>query len=258
MNTQIKKAIRAGNSSAVLLPRSWLNKEVKVELVKKTPEMILLDTLEILKDNVSLEEIIGIYLTGSYARNEQDKNSDIDLVVITENTDKTINEGMYSILLVSLPLLKQKLKSDLLPIGPMLLEAKPILNKHLLSNLTIKLTKENIKKYLQTTQEKIDLLNQIIEKTRKSDKTYIDNSAVYTLVLRIRTLKIIEKLFQGDKYSKSDLIKILAKTSHGSNAYNSYLLIKNNERGESKTTYEEAERLLDYLKKQLKNITSSI
>ena len=258
MNTQIKKTIKAGNSSAVLLPKSWLNKEVKVELVKKTPEMILLDTLEILKDNVNLEEVMGIYLTGSYARNENDKNSDIDLIVITEDTDKTIVDGMYSILLVSLHLLKQKLKSDIMPVGPMLLEAKSLMNKHLLSTLTIKLTKENIKDYLETTKEKIDLLTQIIEKTKKSGKKYIDNSVVYTLVLRIRTLKIIEKLSHGDTYSKSDLIKILVKTSKGTNPYNSYLIIKNNEKGENKTTYEEAERLLEYLKKQLKNITSTI
>ena len=37
MSVQIKKAVKAGNSSAVVLPRAWLNKEVKIELFKKTP-----------------------------------------------------------------------------------------------------------------------------------------------------------------------------------------------------------------------------
>jgi len=30
MEIEIKKAIRAGNSSAVILPRAWLSKEVRV------------------------------------------------------------------------------------------------------------------------------------------------------------------------------------------------------------------------------------
>ena len=31
MEAQIKRAVKAGNSSAVILPRAWLNKEVRVE-----------------------------------------------------------------------------------------------------------------------------------------------------------------------------------------------------------------------------------
>ena len=49
MEIQIKKAVKAGNSSAVILPRTWLNKEVRIELVKKTPDIILSDMIKILK-----------------------------------------------------------------------------------------------------------------------------------------------------------------------------------------------------------------
>ena len=38
MNMEIKKTVKAGNSSAVILPRAWLNQEVRVELVKKSQE----------------------------------------------------------------------------------------------------------------------------------------------------------------------------------------------------------------------------
>src|SRR3989344_5523439 len=62
MDVQIKKTIKAGNSSAVVLPRAWLNKEVRIELVKKTPETILHDVLEILKKNIDLASVIGVYL----------------------------------------------------------------------------------------------------------------------------------------------------------------------------------------------------
>lgn len=52
MEFQIKKAIKAGNSSAVILPRDWLNQKVRIELVKKTPEVILSDVLEILREHI--------------------------------------------------------------------------------------------------------------------------------------------------------------------------------------------------------------
>jgi len=65
MEIQIKKAVKAGNSSAVILPRSWLNKEVRVELIKKTPEVMLLEIISIIKNYQEPNEIIGIYLKGS-------------------------------------------------------------------------------------------------------------------------------------------------------------------------------------------------
>ena len=113
MEIQIKKAIKAGNSSAVILPRAWLNKEVRVELIKKTPEMILNDVIEILRKNISLKWVIGIYLVGSYARQEQDENSDIDILVITDDIDKNmIEEGIYNLVIVSYQLLYQKLELE--------------------------------------------------------------------------------------------------------------------------------------------------
>ena len=45
MEIQIKKTVKAGNSSAVVLPKSWLNQNVRVELIKKTPEIMLLDVI---------------------------------------------------------------------------------------------------------------------------------------------------------------------------------------------------------------------
>ena|SRR3989338_929126 len=129
MDAEIKKTVRAGNSSAVILPRAWLDQEVRVELVKKTPEKILYETLSIASKHVALEEIIGIYLAGSYARGEEDRKSDIDILIITSDVDKEmIHEGIYNVLIVSDSLLKWKLENDILPIGPMLKEAVALLN----------------------------------------------------------------------------------------------------------------------------------
>src|SRR3989344_3201245 len=127
MNIEIKKTVKAGNSSAVILPRAWLNQEVRVELLKKNPETILLDVINTAKKHIELKKIIGIYLVGSYARGEESKDSDIDVMVISSNIDREmIHEGFYNILIVSEELLNQKLKQNLFPVGQMIKEAKPL------------------------------------------------------------------------------------------------------------------------------------
>lgn len=250
MEAQIKKAIKAGNSSAVVLPRSWLNKEVRVELFRKTPEIILSDVINIARKYVDIKEIIGIYLVGSYARGEEDDSSDIDMLVITKNVDKQmINEGIYNLLIVSSMLLKQKLDNDLFPIGQMLKEAKPILNSDYLDSIEVKVTKKNTKWYLETTKDKLKIIKKILDRIK--NKKDISDLVAYTLVLRIRTLCIIKKLILNEDYSKREFIKIIKKISEGTNAYEGYLAVKKSQQEKNRITFDETERLYKYLLDQL-------
>ena len=251
MSIEIKKAVKAGNSSAIILPRAWLNQEVRAELIKKTPETILFDVINIVRRYIDLKEIVGIYLVGSYARGEESRESDIDVLIISSSIDKEmIYDGMYNILIVSKELLQQKLKQDLLPIGQMMREAKPLINSSYLNSIEIKVNKKNIKWYLDTTKEKLELIKRILEKIKKR----ADNRTVYTLILRIRTVYIIQKLINNKEYSKKEFMKLIAKISGSANAYESYLSVKNNSGEPNKATKEEAERLYCYLEKQLDNV----
>lgn len=250
MQFQVKKTIKAGNSSAVILPRAWLNKEVRVELIKKPLEQMLHEVLTILNNRIQLESIIGIYLVGSYARGEEDKNSDIDILVITKGIDKeVINEGMYNILIISEELLTQKLIQDLFPIGQMIYEAEPLLNSNYLKLIKIEVTKENVKWYLDTTAEKLKIIGKYINKLEK--QKYLSDRFAYTLVLRIRTLEIIKKLIQNKQYSKKEFIQIINQISGSKNSYERYLAVKNNLKEQNKLKKEEAEKLYDYLEKDL-------
>ena len=252
MEIQIKKAIKAGNSSAVILPRAWLNKEVRVELIKKTPETILKEVIEILKENISLESIIGIYLVGSYARQEENENSDIDILVITDDIDKeVIEKGIYNVLIVSYQLLHQKLEQDLFPIGQMLKEAKSLLNSNYIKDLDIKVTKKNVKWYLDTTKEKLDIIKEYIDDAKKENRNHIRDRIAYTLVLRIRTLEIIKKLIQNKNYSNRKFVGLINKVSAGTNAYEGYLTVKNNLKERNRVTIGETEKLYEYLKRDL-------
>ena len=255
MEVQIKKAVRAGNSSAVILPRAWLDKEVRVELAKKTRETMLAEVINILKSHIKLEEVIGIYLTGSYARGEEKEDSDIDILVLTSSTDKEmISEGIYNILIVSESLIRQKLNQDLFPIGQMIKEAKPLINLSYLDSIEVIVTKKNIKWYLDTTEEKLRLIKRIIDKARKANKKSLDARVAYTLVLRIRTLYIIKRLIEKKDYHNRDFLKILKNVSKGTGAYEGYLAVKNNLYEKNRISIEEISRLYGYLSSQLAGI----
>src|SRR3989344_5032805 len=212
MEIQIKKAIKAGNSSAVILPRTWLNKEVRIELIKKNSETILMDVIGIAKKNIPLKSIIGIYLVGSYAREEEDKSSDIDVLIITDNIDKEIiREGIYNLLIISSDLLKQKLNQDLFPVGQMIKEAKPLFNSSYLNLIEVKATSRNTKWYLDTTEEKLRIIEEIIENLEKPQiqnsqrRTQRTNSLIHSTPLELKSLKKFPS--EIENYSKSSIKK---------------------------------------------------
>ena len=68
----VRKIVRVGNSSGVVLPIEWLNGTAKVELIRK-PLNIKKDILEII--DTFLKNVLGVYLTGSYARGEETENT---------------------------------------------------------------------------------------------------------------------------------------------------------------------------------------
>jgi len=257
MEIQIKKAIRAGNSSAVVLPRAWLNKEVRIELVKKSKEIILKEAFEILQEHIDLSRVIGVYLAGSYARNEESKDSDIDILVITDKIDcNLIKEGIYNITIISSQLLRQKMENDLFPIGQMIREAKPLLNSNYLSNIDVKATKKNVKWYLDTTQDKLNIIKKAINKMK--NVKHLSDLVAYTLILRIRTLYIIQKIIKNENYSKQEFIRIIKDVSNGGNAYERYAAMKNNEMDKKAVSLGEVKSLYSYLEKELNIVKKKV
>jgi len=258
MTAQIKRAIKAGNSSAVILPRAWLNKEIRVELVRKSKEDILIDTLNIIKSYIDLKSIIGVYLSGSYARGDEDEDSDIDVLVVTNNVDKElVKKDIYSILIISSEQIKLKLKNDLLPIGQMVKEASVLLNSDYLNSLEVKPTKKNLNWHIKTTQEKLKLIKKIIKGMEKRSIDRVNDKVVYTLILRIRTLYIIQRLIENKKYSKRDFLNLILKLS-GKDAYESYLRVKDDKKVKDIILLEDVKNLCNYLEKQLTEIKGKL
>ncbi|MBS3141212.1 nucleotidyltransferase domain-containing protein [Candidatus Woesearchaeota archaeon] len=237
-----------GNSAGVLLPKEWIGKEVTVILIDRTNE-IKKEVFDILSPY--LEDIIGIYLVGSYARNEPKKNSDIDIMIISQKTKKEIFSGKYSISISPLESIKKTLEKNPLMVYPRLIEAKTILNKSLLEELSSKKPKKkDFYGFIQDTKRIIKINKEALNQKSK----FVQKEVIYSLILRLRGIFIINCILKNKKYTNHDFEKMLEKNNIDcKNVYEVYSAVKSNKKTKIKINVSEAEKLLELLQLKIKN-----
>jgi predicted nucleotidyltransferase len=192
--------MRWGNSAGILLPKEMVGSEARVIIINHTLQ-IKKEVLSILEDN--LQEIQGIYLTGSYARNEQDSNSDIDIIAISNKLKKEVISGKYHISVIPLSETKKTILDNPLMIMPRLIEAKTLLNQALLNSLTSNVMKrDSIKGYIKETGRILKINKELID-INKSRERLDSNEPIYSIILRLRGLLIIKCLLNKEKYSNT-------------------------------------------------------
>ena len=239
----IRSIVKVGNSAGVILPKEWLNGKAKVELIAK-PLNIKKEIFEILEEY--LPEIEGMYIVGSYARNDETKKSDVDILAISTKTNKKITSGKYNIILISKDNLEQALQSNIFPLLPMIKEASPLLNKRLLEEYSNKeLTSKNLRWHIETTKSILNVSKEKIKIDKERGKT--DDSVSYSLILRLREVYILDCLINSRMWSNSGLLGLIKKVSGSTNAYDGYLRVKNNTAQKKQLPIEEAENILDYI-----------
>ena len=222
----IKNTIRVGNSAGVLLPRKWLNSQVKVIL---EPLNIEKEVLEILIEENILKEVLGVYLIGSYARNEQTIESDVDILVITNNINKKIKKNKYEIICITREDIKNQLEKNILPILPMIKESKAIINENLIKDyINHPLTKKNLRFHIETSKSALKVIKEAI-KISEEEKEDISDNIVYSLVLRLREAYIIDCLIKNKPWNNKELINLIKRLSGSGEAYQGYIRAKNNE-----------------------------
>lgn len=237
--------IKVGNSAGVLLPKEWLNGEAKVKLIEKPPD-IKADILKILTP--FLDKILGVYIIGSYARGEEKKDSDVDVLVITEDINSKILKGKYEIILISKQQLEYQLKSNIIPILPMLREAKPIINSGLLLQYkNSKLTKKNLRFHIQTTKSAMSIVKEVF----KIGYEKISDNIMYSLILRLREVYIIECLQNNKIPTTHELLKIIKKLTGNEEAYYAYKRAKDKPSRLKKISLESAEKIYEYIKHKI-------
>ncbi|MBM3233602.1 nucleotidyltransferase domain-containing protein [Candidatus Pacearchaeota archaeon] len=247
METIVKQAREVGTSAGVLLPRKWLNKQVVVTLFNPSGEKILQDIIPCLFKHNLNEDIRGIYLFGSYARGDFDFNSDIDILILTEKTDKLINCNNYEILMVSEDSFSKNLPNNLNYLS-LLKEIKIIFNKELIEKYRNKKYKFNVKKYLPEI-ERIAGINRDTVKTCQENNMNVPDGIVYSIVLRLRELYMIKCLVSGKNYYKKDFLKLIEEK-----IYSAYLRIKRNEKELNNLSPDELLKILELSEKWLKEL----
>jgi len=247
----VKNAVKVGNSAGVLLPKEWLGTRVKVIL---EPLEIDKEIIEILRQEEVLKDVLGVYITGSYARREQTIESDVDILVITDKISKRIKRGKYEILCIAKKEVEKQIKKNILPILPMLKEAIPVINKALIRQYaSSKLTLENLRYHIETTKSAMKVVEKDLELSGEIKEKASDASA-YSLILRLRTLYIIDCLKRDKLWSKKEFLRLIIKISGSDTAYKRYENAKNKNTQENKLGIEEAEKLLDYISKKNKEV----
>lgn len=244
----IKQITKAGNSANVLLPKEWLGGMAKVELIEK-PLSIEEDVFEILSPY--LKNILGIYLAGSYARKEETKDSDVDILVITDGINKRIKKGKYELILISKTEIEKTLKRNAIPLLPMIKEAKTILNERLIGEYKkIKLNEENTKSILEITKSSRNVCRESIKISKQIGKNASDE-IMYSLIIGLRTIYIIDSLKKNKIPTTKELKNRIIGLTNSEESYNAYLRVKNDKKTKSVISIEIAEKLNDYLIEKL-------
>jgi len=246
MTSLIKQTREVGTSAGVLLPRKWLNKQVVVTLLIPSIEEIAKEVIGILVGKNLNGEVKGIYLYGSYARGENDADSDIDILVITKKTNKLINYMNYEILLVSEQDFSKNLSNSLNYLS-ILKEAKVIINEELIekySSKNIRYKGNIISEIVKIMKINKDSVEMCIKNNRK-----IPDGVIYSIILRLRELYLIKCLNLNRVYSKKYFVDMI-----GEKNYIAYNRVKRNERDLDEVSYNEAIKLLGLYEKWVKDL----
>ncbi|MFH1711107.1 MAG: DUF2080 family transposase-associated protein [Nanoarchaeota archaeon] len=252
----IRNVSKWGNSAGILLPKEWLGNQVKVIFIDRTLE-IKKEVLSILEPY--LEDILGIYLVGSYARGEQGENSDIDVIAISKNTSKTIKSGKYDVSIVKLQSIKSSLENHPILILPRMIEAKPIMNSSLLKEIIPqKILKSSFKEFIKECKRIIKINQAAISIDKAKKLANLSNlGVVYSLILRLRGVYIINNITKNKKYSKKEFLSHLKNHLEKielEKFYNTYDLIKIGKTPREKISIETAEKMLNLLKEEVKHL----
>ena len=193
-----------GNSGHVILPKEYVGKRMRFLVEPKTIQDVKEELFQMLLPHI--EKVEGVYLYGSYARNEQTASSDVDALILASEKFPLPKKQNYSILILTKEELEAAIEKRPILILPIIREAKGLLHGAYLERYKeMPLKKTAIIKFLDETA-KILAINR-----QGAALSFETGSLVYSLILRIRSMVIIQCLLQRQPYSKNELYSILEK-----------------------------------------------
>ncbi len=254
---EIKEVRQWGNSGGVLLSREWIGKQVKITLIDRSLE-IKKEVLKILEP--WLDDIIGVYLVGSYSRNEQTEDSDVDILAISKKTKKVFISGIYEIEIMPIDNLISLLGSFPIAVYPKILDAKVIINRSFLEEVRkeFEITEESMRLYAENCKKKLRLIKKAImhdEKGGQELKTFV---ALYSLVLRLKAFylmkSILEKKERTNKLFREYMVsKGRISEEQFEEIYDAYRKFARDEKVKSRIMLNQIKSLAELLEKEVDN-----
>lgn len=211
MTEQFVKLVKPiGNSGGVYVPRQWVGGQVVIKLIKK-PLDIKRDILQML--NPYLSDVMGIFLYGSYARDEQTSESDIDILVVTSKKIPPLHKnGRYHIVVVEIENLKKTMVNTPFFIYPIIKESKPLLNGLLLQELKkYKITPDNLRWYIDDTRGILEIVSGLLDVEEESVPCSDIPECVYSLILHLKGCYILNCILDGKPYTFKGLVVFAQK-----------------------------------------------
>lgn len=249
-----KKVARSGNSGAVWVPKDWLGEEIIVTRLE-TPKLSLDENiLNVLLPY--LKDISGVFIYGSYARKEETKDSDVDVLVIARNKFK-IKHEKFDIDVIEIKRIKDAVRNDLF-VYSVISEAKPILNGVLLDELKeIMFEPKNfVKMFADSTRDSIKSTRELLDLDKLDGDFVRSYGVIYSLVLRLRGLFLINCILKRKKFSsilfKRWIVKVIPEHEFRK-MHSVYRAIRDDKKIDTKIELIYAEKLLLLLEKELKN-----
>ncbi|MCK4714738.1 MAG: nucleotidyltransferase domain-containing protein, partial [Candidatus Aenigmarchaeota archaeon] len=202
--TVTKTVKKYGNSGGVYLPSSWVGGEVEVSLTHRPPKPEI-DLPLAFADR--MEHIISILIYGSYARNDQTGESDIDVIVVTDAHAKDMKipaqlKGMnYDIRIMNREELKKAVEGDAL-FNKSLENSRAIFNGSFLDELKPPKTRKNLEGRISLAKSSLEITKSIFEMGG-------DNAAlVYPVIMRVKEMLLIKCILENREFS----LKLLEDT----------------------------------------------
>ena len=260
----VKKVVKSGNGGAVWVPKDWLGQEVVVILPEK-PKLELKERIIHLLEPY-LKDVLAVFIYGSYARHEETKDSDIDVMVITK--DKyikiKIKEPKLEITVFQSDKLKEAIQKYPILYYQIVREAEPLINAYILDEFKkIKIENKNFKNYLIETKEHFKSSKELLELDELDGEHVKSYSVIYSTILRLRGIFIINCILNNETFSnklfKEWLIKEGISNHEIEQCYVVYRIVRDNKNIKNiKIKILIAEKLLNIMSKELSLIDTKI
>lgn len=253
MEERITRSVKVfGNGAHVFVPKSWAGEQIiLVRPKKKAIKERILETL-----NQYLDSIIGVYLYGSYARDEQKDDSDVDLFVITDKKIKIRAKG-FEIISLEQKEIEKAIKLEPLLMHSILSEAKPIINSGLIEELKSKYKSKlsDFTSFLEDCKRIIKINEGFLESENGEHSS--KEAVIYSLVLRLRGLFMLKSLLEHKLYTHKAFKQWIAKNLPEidfDTIYQAYRLSKHEHKITQKVKVKDLKILLEFLKNEIHSI----